>query len=490
MKLVRGIFPCLPAFIKKVKGLRSWPWIRLIILVGALLLAGLDAEDRRPLAFLHQGDAHRARKEYWLARQSYWQAGLFRPRSPLPSLGVGEVYLEQKRYPLAVGALTLAVRLAHAGTLPEQQARLGLAEAYAGLGNYPKATILLHRILALDPENIEARCQLGKFHIATADFTKAQEEFETILASFPDEPRAHYYLGLLLALKEPGEAASHLEKAATAEAGEMLKALRKARTEEDEAQAAAIIGSACFNLEEWTLARRAFEEALRIRPDFPEAHAYLGRTLARLGDEKTALRHLRRAVYLAPNYALGRYFLGMFHRQQGRIVPARIQFRRVLELDPENAAICVEMARTYIDERNYPKAENWLNRAVELEPGKAEFYLILAHFHLDLLFAPEKGLEAARRAVELEPENAAAHDLLGWAYYLLGKRTEAEMALKEALRLNPDLPSVHYHLGALFAWRGVLHKALYEYQRAIDLDPEGLYGQRAQEMIQELERGR
>ena len=52
--------------------------------------------------------------------------------------------------------------------------------------------------------------------------------------------------------------------------------------------------------------------------------------------------------------------------------------------------------------------------------------------------------------------------------------------------LEPDLAHAHYHLGPLYAARSDMEAAQQEYQRAIDLDTEGFYRQRAEKALEEL----
>ncbi len=471
--------------------------IRVALLVGLIGLLGLKPEGQAALDLIRQGDAYKRHKEYSAAIEAYWLAAALRPRSAVLPLRVGEVYVLQERYALAVGAFEMALRTGRRFHPAEIEARLGLAAAYTGLGEDEKAVDFLNQVLTLEPENLEARYRLGRAYLARSELGAARREFEGLLAQAEMDPRAHYQLGLLLAEEDPDRALRHLEVAAAGpqaalagEAQDMISTVKRVMREENKAQADAILGAAYLNRREWSLARREFEEAIRLKPDHADAHAYLGRVLEEMGESEAALSHLWKAVQLDPKHALGYYFLGMYHRAHGRPLTARGQFTRLLELDPDNAAACVEVARTYIDKRDYPTAREWFHKAVELEPEKAEFHLLLADFHLDFLFKPEEGLAAARKAVELAPENAVAHDTLGWAYYLRGQRFEAERSLKKALALDPDLPSIHYHLGTLYAWRGVEKRALYEYQRAIDLDSEGFYRGRAEEAIRELKRGR
>jgi hypothetical protein len=47
-------------------------------------------------------------------------------------------------------------------------------------------------------------------------------------------------------------------------------------------------------------------------------------------------------------------------------------------------------------------------------------------------------------------------------------------------------PRAPYHLGALYAARGDVEAAQREYQRAVDLDNEGFFRQRAEKALEEL----
>jgi Tfp pilus assembly protein PilF len=124
---------------------------------------------------------------------------------------------------------------------------------------------------------------------------------------------------------------------------------------------------------------------------------------------------------------------------------------------------------------------------VQREPEDARFQLILAQFYVDHAYkVEEEGVTAALRAVELDPENAAAHDVLGWVYHLTGRWRQARTHLQRALALEPELARAHCHLGALYAARGDAEAAQREYQRAIDLDTEGFFRQRAETALEDL----
>jgi tetratricopeptide (TPR) repeat protein len=75
-------------------------------------------------------------------------------------------------------------------------------------------------------------------------------------------------------------------------------------------------------------------------------------------------------------------------------------------------------------------------------------------------------------AVGLQPDSAAAHYNLGAALRLWGDPQGAEKALREALRLQPQLPEAHFVLGLVFGDRvGYESMGLAEFEAAVAQNP-------------------
>ena len=469
--------------------MKGKPLAKVALLAILILLLGLGAEPQPFVDLVRQGDAHQSRKEYSAAIEVYQQAAVLSPCRALPFLRIGQVYLAQRRYELAGEALGQAYELG-----AKEKALTGLGAVYAGLEDEERAIRCWRQVLSLDPSNTEVRYRLGRVYLEQGDFQAAQGEFEALLAQDARNPAAHCQMGLLLAGQDPQQATEHLAKAAgdaennvAPEIEDMLAALEEVEGEENEARAAALLGVAYLERGELSLAGRQFERAIQLYPDYAEAYAYLGHVQGQLGQYEAGWDNLVKAVTLEPDSVLAHYFLGVTYRSLGMGAAARARFWKAVNLDPTNAALCVDLAQTYLAEQDYVAAEGWFRAAVQREPEDARFQLILAQFYVDHVYkVQEEGLAAALKAVELDPESAIAHDVLGWAYHLAGHWREARTHLQRALALEPDLARAHYHLGALYATRGDVEAAQREYQRAIDLDTEGFYRQRAEKALEEM----
>jgi len=78
-----------------------------------------------------------------------------------------------------------------------------------------------------------------------------------------------------------------------------------------------------------------------------------------------------------------------------------------------------------------------------------------------------EALTMIRKAVELDPQNGAFLDSLGWVYYKSGQYALAEENLRKANeRINTD-PTVHDHLGEVYEKTGNLKGAVAQWERSM-----------------------
>lgn len=89
-------------------------------------------------------------------------------------------------------------------------------------------------------------------------------------------------------------------------------------------------------------------------------------------------------------------------------------------------------------------------------------------------FLAERGekLDEALKLIELalviEPNNPSYLDSLGWTYFKLGKFSEAEKYLKNALKFDDSSSTVHEHLGDVHQKQGKLELAQTAWQKALE----------------------
>lgn len=456
--------------------------LQLMLLALLVLLLGLTPYPKRFSGAMRQAAAHRAASEYEAALQVYREAAQGSPTSPLPWLRMGEILLLQQRFIPATAVLLEAQ--SRAGDL---ETWLLLGESYAGRGDWAGAMRNWLRAQTLAPRDAHIHVALGRASMAQGQFDQAAGYLTQVLeleASPEERAEAHALLGRLAVGQDLAAAESHFRQAGDLD---MLAVLQTISAEPDLARQVTLWGIAFLQRQELALARTYLAEAATLRPDDSEILAYLGHTLDQLGETVGARELLERALELDPDSVLAAYFMGTHHRLVGNVEAAQAILWEAVLRDPENAALRVEMAETFVDQGDYLNAEEWYQSAVDAAPDRIDFRRALVHFYLDHLFnVAEGGIPAAQALVSLEPENAEAHDLLGWAYHLSGQQEAATEALLQALALDPDLVSAHFHLGSVYFFSGRPTQAQAYLQRAADLDTSGYFRKRAEALLRDL----
>ena len=123
------------------------------------------------------------------------------------------------------------------------------------------------------------------------------------------------------------------------------------------------------------------------------------------------------------------------------------------------------------DQGKLDEAVACYRRALELKPDYAE-----AHNNLGIALKDQGKLDEAvacyRRALELKPDYAEAHNNLGIALKDQGKLDEAVACYRRALELKPDFAEAHNNLGVALKDQGKLDEAVACYRRALELKPD------------------
>ncbi|MEZ5345294.1 MAG: winged helix-turn-helix domain-containing protein [Pyrinomonadaceae bacterium] len=123
-------------------------------------------------------------------------------------------------------------------------------------------------------------------------------------------------------------------------------------------------------------------------------------------------------------------------------------------------------------------------KAVSEDPEFASAYAYLADTYAhtgymeDIMTAEEaraKGTEAAKRALEIDPDNAEAMAALALIYANEDRRTEAFDLMKRSLEIKPNDAHSRHRISWMYANKGQIDRALEEMHIAQKLDPQSGY---------------
>jgi tetratricopeptide (TPR) repeat protein len=192
-----------------------------------------------------------------------------------------------------------------------------------------------------------------------------------------------------------------------------------------------------------TKAVEYFRQALEIDPEYPVCWAELGRAFhiasnhrwhALDTDYEKAEEALKQALDLDPDLAEGQALLGrVLWYRGGHSLEAEQFCGRALAVAPQNIDVLLSAANVAREVGQFGQALEYCHRAIAIDPLSPTAWWTSAttSFRADDLGASEL---AARRALELAPQQVVVHALLGLILLRQGRPDEA---LAEAL-LEPE----------------------------------------------------
>ena len=147
--------------------------------------------------------------------------------------------------------------------------------------------------------------------------------------------------------------------------------------------------------------------------------------------------------------------------------------QKAISLENNNAVYWFYLALASDSNGDVNKTIEALRKAIEFNPKYSSDYNYLGYYLLTKTENYEESLTLIQKAVDLEPDNAAYQDSLGWAYFKLNQSKNAKYHLGLALQLmteeeNVD-PVVLDHLGDLYFRENDTVNALEYWEKSLEL---------------------
>jgi len=162
------------------------------------------------------------------------------------------------------------------------------------------------------------------------------------------------------------------------------------------------------------------------------------------------------------------YLVGRAHtkgRSEGWHEKSERAFRESVELDPEFSAAYAGLAyslfimRSFDDDR-FEEAIWSARKSIELDPNSAEGHAILGIIQVNM--GPDEfvqGEQNLRRAIELDPALSIAYNWLSLALGMVGRIEEGESVMEQGLAIDPLNPPIVANMASTYSNRGDFDRA-------------------------------
>jgi tetratricopeptide (TPR) repeat protein len=429
----------------------------------------------------------------------------------VPNFLLGEIRFQQGRYQEALGLVSIAVKIQP----DHKEGRKLYAATLVGLKQYGRAIEEYDRSLAANPDDVDSYYGLGSVYLQIG---------QGVIQRLATEPgygalmTAHHY--------ETSEEWRSLALNAYKDAIAKLPSVSEIRVEYAKLEIAQ---------KNWDAARNALNQELRLDPESYTAGFQLARVLLIQGHAEDALQRLDEAVHIRPEFfrplpdlapgwtpvqraaaetacanrhsgfaidfvrsaiAEANGNSGEAKEWAARAEAARDEISAALQAGPsggsaepvglrllkqkryeQGLAILLPLQRR-IELRDETKLE--LARALHSTRRPADMIRLFRgakapqipeiNYLLGLSYK-EVALEKLVHMVQLAPESARAHQVLGDAYFAEQRFEDAAGDYEAAVKLEPGNPDLHFLLGSTYFKQTQFSLALECFNRALRLDP-------------------
>lgn len=309
----------------------------------------------------------------------------------------------------------------------------------------PAAEALVRSHMSRSDVEPGVRMAYARTLMASQRLVESAAQLERVTRDRPDMPQPYLTLGALhLEMRHPEDAERSLQRYV-----ELAQAAPATAADDDDDDAD---GSPAQGVvQAWLMLAQAAEQ----RGDFVAAEGWL----SRIDDPRRALEvQTRRATLMA---------------RQGKVLEARETVRRAPEREPGDArAKLMAEASVLREVKRWSDAYEVLGGAVQRYPEDADLIYEQAMMaeKLDRMDDMERLL---RQVIGLKPDNAHAHNALGYSLADRGLRlTEARDLIRRALELSPGDPFITDSLGWVEYRLGNLAEAVRLLRQAYSARPD------------------
>lgn len=333
------------------------------------------------------------------------------------------------------------------------------------------------KAIGLAPDNVDLLWQFGNACLDGGDYKAAAGAYEKVRLKRPNLPQLRERLAATYVKTEQKEKAIALYQ-------ELVK------REPLRYELYNLLGELFEELGKLEEALEYFRQSLALNPDQPDTYLSVAETQHRLKRADAMQQTLAAWKKKFPTDWKIPFFNAIIFTDQKeftKAIAAYADAETLADESPQEVHLNAQFYFGYgaVAERagDYVRAGTLFRKVIALNPKSAGAYNYLGYMWADQGTNLTEALEFIQKANDLEPNNGAYRDSLGWVLHKLGRDAEALPHLQRAVELlEKDLSRdkeerredaiVYDHLAEVLLKAGNRAEAIRQWQRARELDPD------------------
>src|SRR5215472_631881 len=284
------------------------------------------------------------------------------------------------------------------------EAKVNLGAALVHVGQFDEGIAMYRSALPSLSDKNPVLLNLGLAYYKKGDFARAQEQFEAVHKAEPRDPRIATLLGDTdVKLKKPEQAIAALEPLDAANSDNMdfqyvygtalidagrrrdgVPRIEKVAKAKDAADAYLLAGAIRLEMQDSDLARKDLEAALRLNPKLPNIYTLVGTARDKTGDAKNAEPMFREALKINPDDFDANLYLGTILYKRRDLDEAKPLLERAVKLRPADTVARYEWAMLKSTSGDYEGAAHDLEGVIKDDPNWLDPHVELASLYYKL----------------------------------------------------------------------------------------------------------
>jgi tetratricopeptide (TPR) repeat protein len=400
-------------------------------------------------------------KEYNLAAETLGRALATNPQDSLDlKRAIAEYQWKAKKYDEALKTYKEVVteEPRDAGSY------LQMSRLYAEMKNFPMARQMSEKARSIEPDNPEIR--VNEVGILEAE-GKVPEAISVLNEILTSTVRKNYNAAQRqVRWRLLGESARlNLSLEQTDAAVEVFRQMADLDSEQAPKIAARIVGTYQQG-KDFAKAEQESEAALKKWPDDRAVRSMHALVIADMGKADAAAAEIKKLQGGKPDIESYMTLAQIYQKgkKYDEAAKAFDQAEKLAQSPEEKHEVWMSRA-ALLDKVKKPDAsEAEYRKVLAADPQDAGALNDLGYALADRNVRLAEALQMISKAIELDPNNGAYLDSLGWVYFRMGKLPEAEENLRKAIQFTPRDPTVHDHLGQVLMRASKVKEAIAQWE--------------------------
>ena len=301
-----------------------------------------------------------------------------------------------------------------------------ISQSFIRLNNIEMAIEVTRRIIELYPDDYFSQWRYVSLLFDTGETQTADSVLLELTVKMPDDPLIYFYRGRIAQIHQNYASAESL-----------------------------------------------YMKSIALNDTLIEAWVNLAFTRNLDNDLEYALATFDSALASCPSESLQiYYYIGVFYSREEKFSEAAEYYEKILAAQPENINVMFNLASVYERISQFDKAEELFLHLLDLEPDNAMALNYLGYMYADNNIHLDQAEKMIKKALKFIPNNGAYLDSYAWVMYRKGKYKNALKYQLKALDNSEDDAILYDHMGDIYYALKQLAQAKYNWNKALELDPE------------------